>query len=70
MQKWLPYILVVLLTLSLTACGKKGPPVPPDDDGKQQESPAPANSEERRGTPYRPASVTLGGESSQINLKL
>ena len=39
MQKLLPYILVVLLTLSLTACGKKGPPVPPADEPKK-ESPA------------------------------
>jgi predicted small lipoprotein YifL len=37
MKKWLPYILIVLLSLSLTACGKKGPPVPPDDDDKPKQ---------------------------------
>jgi predicted small lipoprotein YifL len=37
MKKCLPYILVVLLTLGLTACGKKGPPTPPDDDKPKQE---------------------------------
>ena len=42
MKKWLPYIMIVLLVLGLTACGKKGPPVPPDDEPKQ-ESPSPAN---------------------------
>ena len=39
MKKCLPYILVVLLILGLTACGKKGPPTPPDDEPKK-ESPA------------------------------
>ena len=29
---WLVLILIVLLTLGLTACGKKGPPTPPDDE--------------------------------------
>jgi predicted small lipoprotein YifL len=42
MKKCLPYILIVLLSLGLTTCGKKGPPVPPDDEPKQ-ESPSPAN---------------------------
>ena len=32
MKKSLPYILIALLILGLTACGKKGPPVPPDDE--------------------------------------
>ena len=37
MKKYLPYILVILLMLGLTACGKKGPPVPPDDDKPKKE---------------------------------
>ena len=37
MKKWLPYILIGLLILGLAACGKKGPPVPPDDDKPKQE---------------------------------
>ena len=37
MKKCLPYILVVLLILGLTACGKKGPPVPPADDEPKKE---------------------------------
>jgi len=36
MKKYFPYILVVLLTLGLTACGKKGPPTPPDDEPKKE----------------------------------
>jgi predicted small lipoprotein YifL len=32
--------LIVLLSLGLTACGKKGPPVPPADDEPKKESPA------------------------------
>ena len=35
MKKYLPYILVVLLMLGLNACGKKGPPTPPDDEPKK-----------------------------------
>lgn len=51
--RWLALVLAVLLTLGFAACGKKGPPVPPDDDGKQQESPfTPTDDESRRGTPY------------------
>ncbi len=38
---WLPLIIIVLLSLGLTDCGKKGPPVPPDDE-ERQESPYPA----------------------------
>jgi predicted small lipoprotein YifL len=43
---------MMLLSFGLANCGKKGPPVPPDDDGKQQESPSPADDESRRGTPF------------------
>ena len=35
---WLPLILIVLLTLGLAACGKKGPPITPDDDEPKQKS--------------------------------
>jgi predicted small lipoprotein YifL len=56
MMKILGLILITITILAggLTACGKKGPPIPPDadDDGKQQESPSPDNDESRRGTPY------------------
>jgi predicted small lipoprotein YifL len=30
-------ILIILLILGLTACGKKGPPVPPDADEPKKE---------------------------------
>jgi len=30
--------LIVLLSLGLTACGKKGPPVPPDAEPKKESS--------------------------------
>jgi predicted small lipoprotein YifL len=46
MKKWLPYILMAMLSFGLTACGKKGPPVPPDDEPKE-ESPYPDNREDR-----------------------
>jgi predicted small lipoprotein YifL len=36
MKKWLPYILIILLVLDLTACGKKGAPVPPADKEEQE----------------------------------
>ena len=39
---WLPLILIVLLSLGLATCGKKGPPVPPDDE-PTKESTTPAN---------------------------
>ena len=39
---WLPFIIILLLSLSLADCGKKGPPVPPDDEPKQ-ETTQPAN---------------------------
>ena len=42
---WLPLMIIMLLSLGLADCGKKGPPVPPDDP--QQESPYPANREDR-----------------------
>ncbi len=38
---WLPLIIILLLSLGLADCGKKGPPVPPDDEPKQ-EFPSPA----------------------------
>jgi predicted small lipoprotein YifL len=37
MKKFFPYIVILLLVLGLTACGKKGPPVPPADDEPKQE---------------------------------
>jgi len=49
---WLSFIIILFLSLGLSDCGKKGPPVPPDDDGKQQEAPTPEDDESRRGTPY------------------
>jgi predicted small lipoprotein YifL len=45
---WLPLILTVLLTLGLAACGKKGPPVPPDDEPKKESPATPQDS----GSPY------------------
>jgi predicted small lipoprotein YifL len=39
---WLLFIMILFLSLGLADCGKKGPPVPPDDEPKQ-ESPSPAN---------------------------
>ena len=42
----LTLLTLVLLGGGLTACGKKGPPVPPDDEPKQ-ESPYPANRDDR-----------------------
>jgi predicted small lipoprotein YifL len=30
--------LIILLSLGLTACGKKGPPVPPDAELKKESS--------------------------------
>ena len=36
---WLPLMIIVLLCLGLADCGKKGPPVPPDEP--QEESPLP-----------------------------
>lgn len=41
----LALILIALLSLGLTACGKKGPPVPPDEP--EEESPYPANRPDR-----------------------
>jgi predicted small lipoprotein YifL len=38
MKKWLPLIMILLLSLGLADCGKKGPPVPPDDEPKQESS--------------------------------
>jgi len=38
MKKWLPFIIIVLLSLGLADCGKKGPPIPPDDEPKQESS--------------------------------
>ena len=29
---WLPLILIILLSFGLADCGKKGPPIPPDDE--------------------------------------
>ena len=49
MKKWLPLIMILLLSLGLADCGKKGPPVPPDDDEPTQESPA---KPEDRDSPY------------------
>jgi len=46
MKKYLPYMMILFLLLGLTACGKKGPPVPPDDEPKE-ESPYPANRKDR-----------------------
>jgi len=31
-------LLTILLILGLTACGKKGPPVPPDAEPKKESS--------------------------------
>ncbi len=42
---WLPFIIIALLSLGLADCGKKGPPVPPDEP--QEESPYPANRKDR-----------------------
>ncbi len=33
---WLPLMIIMLLSLGLADCGKKGPPVPPDDEPKQE----------------------------------
>ncbi len=46
--KTLALVLIAAAVLGggLTACGKKGPPVPPDDE-PEQESPYPANRPER-----------------------
>jgi len=40
---WLPLMIIVLLSLGLADCGKKGPPVPPDEP--QEESPTPPTGE-------------------------
>ena len=45
-------LLALLLILGVTACGKKGPPVPPNSNDKQQESPPRDSEEYRRGTPF------------------
>jgi len=45
-------LLALLLILGMTACGKKGPPVPPKSDDKQQQSPPRESEEYRRGTPF------------------
>ena len=45
-SRWLSLALAALLCLGLTACGKKGPPVPPADE-PQEESPYPANRQDR-----------------------
>ncbi len=45
MKKCLPYMMILFLLLGLTACGKKGPPVPPDEP--EQESPYPDNRKDR-----------------------
>ena len=37
-KKWLTLIMILLLSLGLAECGKKGPPVPPDDEPKQESS--------------------------------
>lgn len=42
---WLPFIIIVLC-LGLADCGRKGPPVPPDDEPEQQ-SPYPENRPDR-----------------------
>ena len=34
-------LLAILLILGLTACGKKGPPVPPDADEPKKNRPTP-----------------------------
>ncbi len=44
-MKWFSLIIIMLLSLGLADCGKKGPPVPPDEP--EQESPYPANREDR-----------------------
>jgi predicted small lipoprotein YifL len=41
---WLPIILTVLLSLGLAACGKKGPPIPPDDEPKKESPASPKDS--------------------------
>ena len=42
---WLPLIIIImLLSLGLADCGKKGPPVPPDDEPKQESPPTPPTS--------------------------
>ena len=45
MKITLPYILIALLILGLIACGKKGPPTPPDDEPKQETPTNPLESE-------------------------
>ena len=42
---WLLFIMILFLSLGLADCGKKGPPVPPDEP--QEESPYPANRKDR-----------------------
>ncbi len=55
---WLP-LIIMLLSLGLADCGKKGPPVPPDEPKEESPSPlslykgeliAPNPSFQRRGT--------------------